>query len=88
MSLRKEFANSVVGILVQLTLKRFIRKNVESRIQLLLLWKVKIQHKKNQGESDQCVDVGDVELPPERPVENGTPVIGDMEPVWTDNPKE
>ena len=34
------------------------------------------------------VDVGDVELPPERSVEDGTPVIGDMEPVWTDDPKE
>ena len=34
------------------------------------------------------VYAGDVELPPERSVENGTPVIGDMEPVWTDDPKE
>ena len=34
------------------------------------------------------VDVGDVELLLERSVEHGTPVIGDMEPVWTYDPKE
>ena len=34
------------------------------------------------------LEVGDVELPPERSVEHGTLVIGDMEPVWTDDPKE
>ena len=34
------------------------------------------------------VDVSDVELPPERSVEHGTPVIGNMEPIWADDTKE
>ena len=33
-------------------------------------------------------DFDEVELPPEPSVEHGTPVIRDMEHVWTDDPKE